>query len=123
MWVKAPWMTVCLRACMFASSRLHTNTNALASMHSPAPVLECRVRVGSGLYISWGAMYFMKQLGIVPKRTIRYVHPSLRVSFNRVDWLSSGSDVLLCSLTGWLCEEYGSPGARQYFNDHKSELK
>eukprot|EP00823_Brevimastigomonas_motovehiculus_P001446 TRINITY_DN11971_c0_g1_i1.p1 TRINITY_DN11971_c0_g1~~TRINITY_DN11971_c0_g1_i1.p1 ORF type:complete len:470 (+),score=77.80 TRINITY_DN11971_c0_g1_i1:41-1411(+) len=52
---------------------------------------------GAGVYISWAAMYYMKKLNIKPKRTIR--------------------------LTCWLAEEFGSPGAKQYFTDHKNELK
>ena len=52
---------------------------------------------GAGIVVSMQAIHLLKQLGIHPKRTVRFV--------------------------AWMCEEQGSQGAAQYMTDHAEEIQ
>jgi len=51
---------------------------------------------GGGAFISWSVLTALNQLGLKPKRTIRFVT--------------------------WACEEFGGIGAQQYYDRHQSNV-
>lgn len=52
---------------------------------------------GAGLYLAWNSMVILKGLGLIPKRTLRFI--------------------------GWTVEEYGLIGAKQYLQDYANETE
>lgn len=74
---------------------------------------------GGGAFISWTSLYVLKELNLIPKRTIRYLKIT-KISFYLNNY--SISPIFSRSVL-WTAEEEGYWGARSYLKNHLNEIK